>query len=220
LFFNLLFTLKEFEGCLNNLIDLSFCHSIMTSYALALTFTPSFYKSLTPYDQLCIQKHSRRCCKNIYYGIARIINECYIKAVTKTPLLNGSCLVYPETWAQSVVDHLSKEYSSFFMYFDKDIEVSIRNLLGDLTREFRRLRPYPFLITNQMNDMFMLRHQFTIEIGNYLNNCLILLNDFNKFHHKMEAAYIIQKQWRKCISNPSYLMCYKRLMREAQLLCI
>ena len=46
------------------------------------------------------------------------------------------------------------------------------------------------------------------------NICFNDTSAYHNFDHKVQAAYIIQKRWRKCISNPKYAICRKRLLSE------
>lgn len=44
----------------------------------------------------------------------------------------------------------------------------------------------------------------------------IILNALNKATRMQNAAQRIQRQWRACISDPSYMVCKQRLLREAE----
>jgi len=52
-----------------------------------------------------------------------------------------------------------------------------------------------------------------------VRNAQQVLSDYkyeliNTLHHDNHSALVIQRQWKKCISNPEYKLCKGRLLRE------
>ncbi len=74
------------------------------------------------------------------------------------------------------------------------------------------LRPYPH---DDDDNRYAVENLYDLAIRNVQH----VLTDYRQrliesLHAAHHSALVIQKQWRKCISNPEYQMCKNRLTRE------